>query len=60
MESLLLLIPVALLFLAVAVWALFKALRQGQFEDLDHAAWTVIFEDREQRRNAGKGVGDDR
>ncbi|MGJ3255411.1 MAG: cbb3-type cytochrome oxidase assembly protein CcoS [Alcanivorax sp.] len=50
MEIVLLLIPLALLFLAGAVWALFWALRKDQFDDLDNASWRVVFEDREQRK----------
>lgn len=52
MEIVLLLIPLALLFLAGAIWALFWALRKDQFDDLDNASWRVVFDDREQRRNS--------
>ncbi|MCG8392734.1 MAG: cbb3-type cytochrome oxidase assembly protein CcoS [Pseudomonadales bacterium] len=51
MEIVLLLIPLALLFLAGAIWALFWALRRDQFDDLDNAAWRVVFEDRDQHRS---------
>lgn len=50
MEIVLLLIPLALLFLAGAIWALFWALRKDQFDDLDNASWRVVLEDREQRK----------
>lgn len=50
MEIVFLLIPLALLFLAGAIAALFWALRKDQFDDLDNAAWRVVFEDREQRK----------
>ena len=50
MEIVLLLIPLALLFLAGAIWALFWALRKDQFDDLDNASWRAVFEDREQRK----------
>jgi len=46
MESLLLLIPLGLLTLAVAVYVLFRALKSGQFEDLDKEGWSVVFDDR--------------
>ncbi|MEQ3636887.1 cbb3-type cytochrome oxidase assembly protein CcoS [Alcanivorax sp.] len=49
MEIVLLLIPLALLFLGGAIAALFWALRKDQFDDLDNAAWRVVFDDREQR-----------
>ncbi|MEO1903735.1 MAG: cbb3-type cytochrome oxidase assembly protein CcoS [Alcanivorax sp.] len=47
MAIVILLIPLALLFLGAALWALFWAIRRGQFEDLDHEAWRVVFEDRD-------------
>lgn len=54
MEIIFLLIPLALLFLAGAIAALFWALRKDQFDDLDNAAWRVVFEDREQRKQPRK------
>ncbi|MCG8440023.1 MAG: cbb3-type cytochrome oxidase assembly protein CcoS [Pseudomonadales bacterium] len=50
MEIVILLIPLALLFLAGAIAALFWALRKDQFDDLDNASWRVVFDDREQRK----------
>ncbi|MDE2220641.1 MAG: cbb3-type cytochrome oxidase assembly protein CcoS [Gammaproteobacteria bacterium] len=38
MSIALLLIPLGLLLLAVAVWAFFWAVNNGQFDDLDHVA----------------------
>ncbi len=58
MEIVLLLIPLALLFLGGAIWALFWALRKDQFDDLENASWRVVFEDREQRKSA-PGTRDD-
>ncbi|HLR16528.1 MAG TPA: cbb3-type cytochrome oxidase assembly protein CcoS [Alcanivoracaceae bacterium] len=54
MESLLLLIPLGLLSLVVAVYALFKALKSGQFEDLDKEGWSVVFDDREAHQSDDK------
>ena len=51
MEIVILLIPLALLFLGGAIAFLFWALRKDQFEDLDNASWRVVFDDREQRRD---------
>ena len=51
MEIVILLIPLALIFLGGAIAFLFWALRKDQFEDLDNASWRVVFDDREQRRN---------
>ena len=45
MDSLTLLIPIALLFTAIAIVALFWAIRSGQFEDLDRAARDILFDD---------------
>jgi cbb3-type cytochrome oxidase maturation protein len=35
LESLVILIPVALFFTALAIWALLWAIRTGQYDDLD-------------------------
>lgn len=48
MEIIALLIPIALLFLAVAIGALFWALKKDQFEDLDNESWRVIFNDQQR------------
>ena len=45
MESLVILIPIALLFTGVAVAALFWAIKSGQFDDLDRAASDILFDD---------------
>ncbi|KAF0805515.1 cbb3-type cytochrome oxidase maturation protein [Alcanivorax sp. S71-1-4] len=50
MESIFLLIPVGLLFLGLALWLLFRALADGQFDDLDRPAWQVVFDDRDEQR----------
>ena len=50
MEIIALLIPIALIFLTVAIGALFWALKKDQFEDLDNAAWRVIFDDQQRAR----------
>jgi cbb3-type cytochrome oxidase maturation protein len=60
MEIIFLLIPLALLFLAGAIAALFWALRKDQFDDLDNAAWRVVFEDREERKQARKKASEKR
>jgi cbb3-type cytochrome oxidase maturation protein len=42
------LIPLALLLMAGALWALFWAIRTGQFDDLETQGWSVVLdEDRE-------------
>jgi cbb3-type cytochrome oxidase maturation protein len=39
------LIPLALILLAVAVWALVWAIRSGQFDDLESHGWSVVLDD---------------
>ncbi len=45
MSILYLLIPLALLLLAGAVWAFFWAVGSGQFDDLDTPAVRIIMDD---------------
>ena len=45
MSILYLLIPLALLLLAGAVWAFFWAVGSGQFDDLDTPARRVVMDD---------------
>lgn len=50
MEILILLVPLAAVVVAIAVWAFFWALRRGQFDDLDSPAWRIVFDDQHQQR----------
>ena len=50
MAIIILLIPLALLFLGLALWALFWAINRGQFEDLDGAARRILIDDDEDER----------
>ena len=45
MDSLYLLVPIALLFCAVAIRLLLWAIDSGQYDDLDKEAWRVLEED---------------
>ena len=45
MSILYLLIPLALLVLAAAVWAFFWAVGSGQFDDLDTPAVRILLDD---------------
>ncbi|MDT8320341.1 MAG: cbb3-type cytochrome oxidase assembly protein CcoS [Xanthomonadales bacterium] len=40
-----LLIPLALMLLGVAAWALIWAIRSGQFDDLESHGWSVVLDD---------------
>ncbi len=45
MESLYLLIPIALIFCVVAIKLLLWAIDSGQYDDLDKEAWRILAED---------------
>ena len=45
MDSLYLLIPIALVFCAVAIKLLLWAISSGQYDDLDKEAWRILAED---------------
>jgi cbb3-type cytochrome oxidase maturation protein len=46
------LVPLAIVMLAVAVWAFFWAVRSGQFDDLDTPAVRILLDDDEERHDA--------
>ncbi len=48
MASLFILIPIAVLFVAVAIWILFRAVDNGQFDDLEGPAHSILYDDDEQ------------
>ena len=50
MSVLFLVVPLATLFVAVAVWAFVWAARRGQFDDLDTPAVRVLHDDVPRRR----------
>lgn len=45
MTSLYLLIPVSLIFCALAVWFFFWAVNSGQYDDLDGEGERILFDD---------------
>jgi len=45
MNMLYVLIPLALLVLSLAIWALIWAVRNRQFDDLDAQGWSVVLDD---------------
>ena len=45
MDSLYLLIPIALVFCAIAIRLLLWAINSGQYDDLDKEAWRVLVDD---------------
>jgi cbb3-type cytochrome oxidase maturation protein len=44
-DSLYLLIPIALLFCAIAIKLLLWAINNGQYDDLDKEAWRILADD---------------
>jgi cbb3-type cytochrome oxidase maturation protein len=55
MESLYLLIPVAILLMFVVVGVLFWALRQGQFEDMEGPAHAILMDEETGGESAQSG-----
>ena len=45
MNIIFLLVPLGLILLAIAVWAFFWAVGNGQFDDLETPAWRVVLDD---------------
>jgi len=39
------LIPLAVILLGVAIWALVWAIKSGQFDDLESQGWSVVLDD---------------
>ncbi len=48
MESLYFLIPIALVFCAIAIKLLLWAIDSGQYDDLDKEAWKILADEDEQ------------
>ena len=53
MESLYLLVPVALVFLGIAIWVLFWAVNSGQYDDLKTEGYRILF-DEEKKATEGE------
>jgi cbb3-type cytochrome oxidase maturation protein len=60
MESLFILIPIALVFTGLAVAAFFWAVNTGQYEDLDRASRDILFDDEDPADAPAMKSGDDR
>ncbi len=57
MSMLYVLIPLAVVLLGFAVWALVWAIRNGQFDDLESHGWSVVLDD--DQRPPGEPEQDD-
>ena len=60
MDSLYLLIPIALLFCAIAIKLLLWAIDSGQYDDLDKEAWKIRADDDPPPARAEGGPADDK
>lgn len=52
-------IPLALVLVSMAVWALVWAIRSGQFDELESHGWTPVLDDDERPpavRSEGRGA----
>lgn len=62
MDSLYLLIPLAVILVGLAVWALFWAVKSGQYDDLDTDGKRILFDDQdhppEDRNSRGRDSRD--
>lgn len=45
MSIIYIMIPLAILLIGLAVWALVWAVRSGQFDDLESQGWSVVLDD---------------
>ncbi|VUD52359.1 hypothetical protein TDB9533_01614 [Thalassocella blandensis] len=54
MESLYLLIPLAIVIVAIAVGVFFWAVKSGQFDDLDTEAKRILFDNDSVKKKSGK------
>ena len=52
MPALYIMIPVALLIVAIAIYVFFWAVDSGQYEDLDSPAHSILFDDLDPRHHA--------
>ncbi len=52
MSALYILIPVAVLLVAFAIWLFFWAVDSGQYDDLDGPAHSILFDDEDPKHQA--------
>ena len=48
MKSLYLLIPISIIFVSIALWVFFWAVKSGQYDDLDSEAERILFDQDEE------------
>ena len=60
MDSLYLLIPIALVFCVIAIKLLLWAIDSGQYDDLDKEAWRILAEEDSPPPATGRDPDDDK
>ena len=67
MKIIYVMIPLAILLVGAAIWALVWAIRSGQFDDLESHGWDPVLDDdrrpspgEEDEARTDDGLGDDR
>ena len=53
MTALYVMIPIALIIVALAIWLFFWAVDSGQYDDLDSPAHSILFDDEDPAHKAG-------
>ena len=58
MSALYILIPVAIALVGFAIWLFFWAVDNGQYDDLDSPAHSILFDDEDPQHKAGIAEAD--
>ncbi len=53
MPALYVMIPIAIIVVALAIWLFFWAVDSGQYDDLDGPAHSILFDDEDPKHKAG-------
>lgn len=53
MPALYIMIPIAVIIVALAIWLFFWAVDSGQYDDLDGPAHSILFDDEDPAHQAG-------
>lgn len=53
MAALYIMIPIAVIIVALAIWLFFWAVDSGQYDDLDGPAHSILFDDEDSKHHAG-------
>ncbi|MET1076424.1 MAG: cbb3-type cytochrome oxidase assembly protein CcoS [Pseudomonas sp.] len=53
MPALYIMIPIAIVIVALAIWLFFWAVDSGQYDDMDGPAHSILFDDEDPQHRAG-------